>query len=80
MGYKAFSFCIPFDIAAIVRRISSGSSDAPVFQYSVSIAGHDFDWTIDMHMFDDVVPVVRYGILLIFLVELIRITREVINW
>lgn len=77
---ERFPFCIPFDLLAILEKFRGSGTAAPVIDMHVPISGEDMHIYFDLAYFDPVCQVVRYGIYLFFLVDLIRGTRELIGW
>lgn len=75
-----FPFCIPFDLMRLLQKFRGSGTTAPVIDMHVPIGGEDMHIYFDLAYFDPVCQVVRYGIYLFFLVDLMKGTREMIGW
>lgn len=81
-----FPFCIPFDIIYLVNQYSNVEESAPVINYEIvypqalqSSLGESYTVTIDFADFISVRNVLRVFILLLFVVGLMKITRDLIR-
>lgn len=75
-----FPFCIPFDIANMVGLLEA-EPKAPVFKVPLKIGSTvDEEITLDLDQFSDVIRIIRWGELIIFVVGLALVTRNYIKW
>lgn len=76
-----FPFCIPFDIARMLRAFD-GAAAAPHFQIPIVISSIGFSYTLDLdfQMFDPVAAVLRQVELIAFAIALAYATSKVIRW
>lgn len=77
---QKFPFCIPFDLVNSIRSFSV-SRETPKFNVffdeTVFLGGGSF--TIDFSKFSVIAAILRYFILLSFLVSLVKVTRDLIK-
>lgn len=77
---QKFPFCIPFDLVNSIRSFSV-SRETPKFNVffdeTVFLGGGSF--TIDFSKFTVIAAILRYFILLSFLVSLVKVTRDLIK-
>lgn len=81
-----FPFCIPFDLAKSIKSFST-SSQAPVFTFQMpstiwrgnSLVGGSFKIDMGDSKLTPIVLALRYFILLVFVVSLIKLTRTIIR-
>lgn len=75
-----FPFCIPFDLVNGIKTFVS-SSEAPTFTVTFpSLYGmQKGSFDIDFANFDKIVKILRFFILLTFLYQLIKITRDMVR-
>ena len=81
-----FPFCIPFDIAYCIKKFQVGNGEAPIIHIPVvypkllqSSLGESFDVVIDFNEYIFVRNIIRYFILLLFIVGLMTLTRNIIR-
>lgn len=75
-----FPFCIPFDVARLVGLLEA-EPKAPVFRIPVvysNIVNEEI--VIDFDKFADVLQIIRWGEIMLFVAGLVVITRNYIKW
>lgn len=72
--HKKFPFCIPWDLASAFSSFNV-PGEAPVWQ--IDFLSTNF--TIDFSIFEEWAKILRWGVLLLFNIGLIRITRDIIR-
>lgn len=78
-----FPFCIPFDLVECFKSFGSNeAAEAPKWDLTFSIPGtnKDYEFSVDLSMFDKYIPIFRSGVLILFLIGLILGTRKLIGW
>lgn len=75
-----FPFCIPFDLIDAIKILNKKPKE-PRFEYTFKIDKINFEYTfvIDFKKVEPLVIIFRYGILLLFIVSLILLTRTIIR-
>ena len=81
-----FPFCIPFDIAYCVNKFHVSVGSAPVIHIPIvypralqGILGESYDVVIDFNEYVALRNVIRYFILLLFIIGLMQVTRNLIR-
>ena len=81
-----FPFCIPFDIAYCINKFNVGEGTAPVLHIPIkypnklkATLGDSYDVVIDFNDYIALRNIIRYFILLLFIVGLMTITRNLIR-
>lgn len=81
-----FPFCIPFDIAYCVNKFRVGEGQAPVLHIPIlypralqGVLGESYDVTIDFNDYIALRNIIRYFILILFIVGLMTLTRNIIR-
>lgn len=75
-----FPFCIPFDVARLVGLLEA-EPKAPVFRIPVVYANIvNEEIVIDFEKFADVLQIIRWGEIMLFVAGLVVITRNYIKW
>lgn len=75
-----FPFCIPFDVARLVGLLEA-EPKAPVFRIPVVYANVvNEEIVIDFDKFADVLQIIRWGEIMLFVAGLVVITRNYIKW
>lgn len=76
-----FPFCIPFDIASLVKKLNV-TRRAPVIEWESDFGrwGSFGDVTIDLSSFDSVASMARTFELILFILGLMIITKNLIGW
>lgn len=75
-----FPFCIPFDVARLVGLLEA-EPKAPVFRIPVVYANIVNEViVIDFDKFADVLQIIRWGEIMLFVAGLVVITRNYIKW
>lgn len=75
-----FPFCIPFDVARLVGLLEA-EPKAPVFRIPVVYADVvNEEIVIDFDKFADVLQIIRWGEIMLFVAGLVVITRNYIKW
>lgn len=81
-----FPFCIPFDIAYCVNKFHVSVGEAPIIHIPIvypsalhGVLGESYDVIIDFNDYVVLRNVIRYFILLLFIVGLMQITRGLIR-
>lgn len=81
-----FPFCIPFDIAYCINKFHTPVGSAPVIHIPIVIPsrlqgslGQSYDVTIDFNDYIVLRNVIRYFILLFFIMGLMKVTRDLIR-
>lgn len=75
-----FPFCIPFDVARLVGLLEA-EPKAPVFRIPVVYANIvNEEIVIDFDKFADVLQIIRWGEIMLFVAGLVVITRNHIKW
>lgn len=75
-----FPFCIPFDVARLVGLLEA-EPKAPVFRIPVVYANSvNEEIVIDFDKFADVLQIIRWGEIMLFVAGLVVITRNYIKW
>lgn len=75
-----FPFCIPFDVARLVGLLEA-EPKAPVFRIPVVYANVvNEEIVIDFDKFSDVLQIIRWGEIMLFVAGLVVITRNYIKW
>lgn len=75
-----FPFCIPFDVARLVGLLEA-EPKAPVFRIPVVYANIvNEEIVIDFDKFADVLQIIRWGEIMLFVAGLVVITRNYIKW
>lgn len=78
-----FPFCIPFDLVDCFKSFGSNEAvEAPKWDFTFKIPGtnKDYEFSVDLSMFDKYIPIFRSGVLILFLIGLIIGTRKLIGW
>lgn len=78
-----FPFCIPFDLVDCFKSFGSNeAAEAPKWDFTFKIPGtnKDYEFSVDLSMFDKYIPIFRSGVLILFLIGLILGTRKLIGW
>lgn len=78
-----FPFCIPFDLVDCFKSFGSNeAAEAPKWDMTFRIPGtnKDYEFSVDLSMFDKYIPIFRSGVLILFLIGLIIGTRKLIGW
>lgn len=78
-----FPFCIPFDLVECFKSFGSNeAAEAPKWDLTFSIPGtnKDYEFSVDLSVFDKYIPIFRSGVLILFLIGLILGTRKLIGW
>lgn len=78
-----FPFCIPFDLVDCFKSFGSNeAAEAPKWDFTFKIPGtnKDYEFSVDLSMFDKYIPIFRSGVLILFLIGLIIGTRKLIGW
>lgn len=78
-----FPFCIPFDLVNCFKSFGSNeAAEAPKWDLTFSIPGtnKDYEFSVDLSMFDKYIPIFRSGVLILFLIGLMIVTRKLIGW
>ncbi len=82
---EKFPFCIPFDLVGLITSFSS-SSQAPSFTFNFpsinlgsfgNLQGASFIW--DFSQFSTLASICRYFVLIVFVANLIKITRSILG-
>lgn len=75
-----FPFCIPFDLIALVGALNVRSQD-PVFEIPInmSFVNYEDKIVLDLTEWDTVAAVIRWGVVLVFILGLIIVTRKMIQ-
>ena len=75
-----FPFSIPFDLIEAIKILNKKPKE-PRFEYTFKIDKINFEYTfvIDFKKVEPLVYIFRYGILLLFIVSLILLTRTIIR-
>lgn len=75
-----FPFCLPFDVIRLVSLLDA-EPKAPVFKLPLKYSTvMDEEIVLDVSQWDDVIKVVRWGELIVFVAALIYVTRNYIKW
>ena len=75
-----FPFCIPFDVIRLIGLLDA-EPKAPVFKLPLKYSTvMDEEIVLDVSQWDDVIKVVRWGELIVFVAALIYVTRNYIKW
>jgi len=76
-----FPFCIPFDIADILKSFRA-TSKAPIFDVSLPLLPNSApaEFTLDLTVISPVMPILRFFILIFFALGLAKLTSRVIKW
>lgn len=75
-----FPFCIPFDVARLIGLLEA-EPKAPVFHIPVVYANIvNEEIVIDFDKFADVLQIIRWGEIMLFVAGLVVITRNYIKW
>ena len=75
-----FPFCIPFDVARLIGLLEA-EPKAPVFRIPVVYANIvNEEIVIDFDKFADVLQIIRWGEIMLFVAGLVVITRNYIKW
>lgn len=75
-----FPFCLPFDVIRLVSLLDA-KPKAPVFKLPLKYSTvMDEEIVLDVSQWDDVIKVVRWGELIVFVAALIYVTRNYIKW
>lgn len=75
-----FPFCIPFDIANMIGLLEA-EPKAPVFKMPLKIGTVvNEEITLDLDQFSDVIRIIRWGELILFVAGLALVTRNYIKW
>ena len=75
-----FPFCLPFDVIRLVSLLDA-EPKAPVFKLPLKYSNvMDEEIVLDVSQWDDVIKVVRWGELIVFVAALIYVTRNYIKW
>ena len=78
-----FPFCIPFDLVDCFKSFGSNEvAEAPKWDLTFRIPGtnKDYEFSVDLSMFDKYISIFRSGVLILFLIGLILGTRKLIGW
>ena len=78
-----FPFCIPFDLVDCFKSFGSNeAAEAPEWDLNFRIPGtnKDYEFSVDLSMFDKYIPIFRSGVLILFLIGLMLGTRKLIGW
>ena len=78
-----FPFCIPFDLVACFKSFGSNeTAEAPKWDLTFKIPGtnKDYEFIVDLSMFEKYIPIFRSGVLILFLIGLMLGTRKLIGW
>ena len=78
-----FPFCIPFDLVDCFKSFGSNkAAEAPKWDFTFKIPGtnKDYEFSVDLSVFDKYIPIFRSGVLILFLIGLILGTRKLIGW
>ena len=78
-----FPFCIPFDLVDCFKSFGSNdAAEAPKWDLTFRVPGtnKDYEFSVDLSMFDKYIPIFRSGVLILFLIGLILGTRKLIGW
>lgn len=78
-----FPFCIPFDLVDCFKSFGSNeAAEAPKWDLIFRIPGtaKDYEFSVDLSMFDKYIPIFRSGVLILFLIGLMLGTRKLIGW
>lgn len=78
-----FPFCIPFDLVDSFKAFGSNeAAEAPKWDLTLKIPGtdKDYEFSVDLSMFDKYIPIFRSGVLILFLIGLMLGTRKLIGW
>ena len=75
-----FPFCIPFDVARLIGLLEADPK-APVFKVPIKIGSVvNEEITLDLDQYSDVIRVIRWGELIVFVAGLAFATRNYIKW
>lgn len=75
-----FPFCIPFDVANMIGLLEA-EPKAPVFKMPLKVGAMiDEEITLDLEQFSDVIRIIRWGELILFVAGLAYVTRNYIKW
>lgn len=74
-----FPFCIPFDLINAFKTFNVGGTSAPVWHVAFEIGGVQVQQDIDLSQFNGLAAVLRWGILISFVIGLILVTRGLIK-
>lgn len=74
-----FPFCIPFDLAAAFTQFQSAGTDTPVYDMRFELGGREMGFVLDFTMFNGLAAIMRWGILVMFNIGLIMLTRKIIK-
>ena len=78
-----FPFCIPFDLVDSFKAFGSNeAAEAPKWDLTFKIPGtnKDYEFIVDLSMFDKYISIFRSGVLILFLIGLMLGTRKLIGW
>lgn len=79
---KKFPFCLPFDLKRMIVNLTA-KRETPVFKVDLSEAfngsPNQYAFEINMSKFDGLASILRYCILLAFVVGLIKLTKSIIS-
>lgn len=75
-----FPFCIPFDVADMIALLETDLK-APVFKMPIKVGSIvNEEISLDLEQYSDVIRIVRWGELLLFVAGLAYVTRNYIKW
>lgn len=75
-----FPFCIPFDVADMIALLET-EPKAPVFKMPIKVGSIvNEEISLDLEQYSDVIRIIRWGELLLFVAGLAYVTRNYIKW
>lgn len=75
-----FPFCIPFDVARLIGLLEADPI-TPVFHVPLKVGTIlDEEIVLDLSQWDNVVRIIRWGELIVFVAGLVLVTRNYIKW
>lgn len=75
-----FPFSIPFDVANMIALLEADPK-APVFKMPLKVGSMvDEEIVLDLEQFSDVIRIIRWGELILFVAGLAYVTRNYIKW
>nr|DAN96454.1 MAG TPA: hypothetical protein [Inoviridae sp.] len=75
---NVFPFCIPYDVVKFFQVLNA-EPQAPKWTFDLNNLSEGYKLTIDMKDYDTIIIVFRYGMLGIFIIGLILITRYIVG-
>lgn len=75
-----FPFCIPFDVARLIGLLEADPK-TPIFHVPLKVGTIlDEEIVLDLSQWDNVVRIIRWGELIVFVAGLVLVTRNYIKW